>query len=151
MLYCKYCGSELKGAKKFCLACGKSQEKSKKDIVTKSPETIVTYSKRKQEIPSEGLCIKCENETDKRCYFCKDFVCREHYIRMQANINPYINMQQYITENDTKRINEGWRGGIIIACPKCTRLKVGKELTAEENIAINVFDECTWYKLDSQH
>ena len=148
MIYCKFCGSELKGAKKFCMVCGKPQEKSDDEKRIAASGSPLKREKAKES--EEGTCNKCGEETDKKCYFCSEFVCRDHYTRMQANVHPYVKMQQYLTENETKRINEGWRGLIILSCPKCLRLKVGKQLTNEEILAINTVDDCSWYKLESQ-
>lgn len=146
MKYCINCGSELRGAKKFCMVCGTEQEKAKKDKIEKRVERP-KMEKGEEEM---STCVKCGEDTDKKCYFCSDFICREHYIRLQANTNSYVEMQRFLNEGDTKSINEGWRGLIVFSCPKCTRLKVGKQLTDDEILAINTVDDCSWYKLDSQ-
>lgn len=146
MKYCAKCGSELRGAKKFCMVCGVSQEKVKEEKLGPDLE-----SPKKMEAEEEiSSCIKCGDDTDKKCFYCKDSICREHYIRLQANTNSYVEMQQYLNEGDSKRINEGWRGFIVFSCPKCTRLKVGKQLTDDEILTMNTVDDCSWYKLDSQ-
>jgi hypothetical protein len=146
MKYCRHCGSELKGAKRFCIICGKSQDKSEDD----KKQSIYSKSKDKSTDLEDGKCIKCHEDSDKTCFFCNKYVCREHYTRLQANVHPYIKMQQYLAENESKVINEGWRGLIAVTCPNCLRLKVGKQLTDDETEKISTVDECTWYKLDSQ-
>lgn len=145
MLYCKHCGSELTGARKFCVVCGKSQDKEIKGDKVKEQQPQM-----KKKSTNEGPCIRCGLDTEKKCFFCKEFVCREHYTRMQANTNNYADMREFITQGETKRINEGWRGLIVYACPKCLRLRVGKALTDEETATINTVDECSWFKLESQ-
>ncbi len=144
MRYCKKCGSELTGMKKYCVICGASQDESKKE---KEPAAAKQLKGKGAE---SGRCVRCGNESDKTCFFCKEFVCRDHYTRMQANVNTYVTMQDYLTQQETAKINEGWRGFMIYACPKCLRLKVGKKLTDEEIVDINTVDECSWYKLESQ-
>ena len=146
MKYCLQCGSELKGAKKFCMVCGKEQEKLNEDKDLGIPKR----SKPDAADDESGSCERCGEDTDKKCYFCTVPVCRDHYTRLQANTNSYVNMKQYITESDNKRINEGWRGLIVYSSPKCLRLKVSKQLTDEETLDINTVDECSWYKIDMQ-
>jgi hypothetical protein len=145
MKYCIYCGTELRGMKKFCIVCGKKQDKLQKAIETEAPE------KPKHEDKEEmGDCVRCGDDTEKKCFFCDDYVCRAHYTRMQANVSTFAEMKEYTTQEETKRINEGWRGFIVYACPKCLRLKVGKKLTDDETVQINTVDECSWYKIESQ-
>ena len=144
MIYCIKCGSELRGAKSFCIVCGTQQDKGKKEIEAPSP--LKKESKIKE--LDEGTCIKCGEETEKRCFFCNDFICRDHYNRMQPNKIPYGEMNELKTHKENRRINEGWRGFIINACSKCSGLKMGKYLTDIEEEKISTVDHCSWYKLD---
>ena len=120
MRYCNKCGSELTGIKRYCVVCGAAQDKVKKNKIS----TSAGESKVKKEEAGSGKCVRCGDETDKKCFFCHDFICRDHYTRMQANVNSYVKMQEYIAAEETKHINEGWRGFIVFTCPKCLRLKV---------------------------
>lgn len=142
MKYCIKCGSELRGAKNFCMICGTRQEKAKKG------EKPIPDRKVKSTEIETGSCVKCGDETDRKCFFCDTFVCRDHYFRMQANVLSYPDMQAHKTQDESKRINEGWRGFITFACQKCVAKKDGKELSEEETAAISTLDECSWYKLD---
>jgi hypothetical protein len=145
MLYCRKCGSELKGAKNFCMVCGAKQDQIKKEdtgTVMKAPDS------KKKKVEDNGECIRCGEDTEKKCFFCEGFVCRDHYNRMQANIYPYEELLGLKANGETKKINEGWRGFIINACPRCSSIKTNKGLTNGELDEINIIDMCSWYKLD---
>lgn len=144
MIYCIKCGSELRGAKNFCLVCGSKQEKLGKEKSGPRPE-----KKEKQVKKVEtGTCIKCGEDTERTCFFCDDFICRDDYKRMQANKYPYEEFVSLKAQGEKRLINEGWRGFIIFACPKCSGKKYTKGLTPGERDAINVVDQCSWIKLD---
>ncbi len=143
MIYCVKCGSELKGAKAYCIVCGAKQEKLK----TERPVAPAKKSVKKAEEES-GFCLKCGEETEKKCFFCNEFICREHYIRMQANLYPYEELMGLQAQGEKRKINEGWRGYIIFACPRCASMKSTKGLTNGEMEAVNVINQCSWYKLD---
>ena len=145
-MYCYKCGSELTGMKKYCVVCGTAQDKAQKDKIA----TAAEESTKSKEEAESGKCVRCGDETEKKCFFCRDFICRDHYTKMQANVNSYVTMQEYIAAEETKRINEGWRGFIVFSCPKCLRLKVSKQLTDDETVQISTVDECSWYKIESQ-
>jgi hypothetical protein len=147
MIYCKKCGSELRGAKNFCMVCGTEQTKVSKD--SKPSKPVTTKKKTSDKAVESGSCQKCGENTDKQCYFCKTFVCREHYLRMQPNVIPSYDMIELKNQMETRRINEGWRGFIISSCSKCSGIMVGKHLTDEENEDMNTITPCSWYKLDS--
>jgi hypothetical protein len=144
MKYCLHCGSELKGAKAFCIVCGARQDKLKKEIKEVKPEKRVSTSKETE----SGICIRCGEETEKKCFFCDEFACRDHNTRMQANIYPNEELMGLKAQGETRKINEGWRSFIIFACPRCSSMKQTKGLTDGEADLVNVVDNCSWYKLD---
>ena len=151
MLYCKKCGSELKGAKNFCIICGAKQDQIKKEqrgAAGKLAAQTEVAEKPKKKAEESGRCIRCGEDTEKKCFFCEDFICRDHYTKMQANIHPYETLITLKANGETKRINEGWRGFIIFSCPKCTGRKNTKRLTDGELDAVNLVNQCSWYKLD---
>jgi hypothetical protein len=67
---------------------------------------------------------------------------------MQANKFPNEEFMGYKAQGNSNKINEGWRGFIISACPRCVSIKNTRGLTPGESDAINVVDLCSWYKLD---
>jgi hypothetical protein len=146
MKYCYKCGSELKGAKRFCMVCGIEQKKTIDDKVSQVKDEPIEPKGDED----SGECVRCGEDTEKTCFFCNVHVCRDHYTRMQANVNSYVTMKQYLNEEDAKRINDGWRGFMVYSCPKCLRLKVGKKLSDDETNTISTVDECSWYKLENQ-
>jgi hypothetical protein len=144
MKYCIKCGSELRGAKNFCMACGAKQDRLKKE----KAEQVTEKAIKKDKVVNSGKCIKCDEETEKKCFFCESWICRDHYLRMQANKFPNEELMGYRAEGNTKKVNEGWRGFIISACPRCASMKHTRGLTPGEADKIKVFDHCSWYKLD---
>ncbi len=148
MLYCRKCGSELKGAKSFCIVCGAKQDQLKRDEVKTPGAVMKTTNKPKKSQAKSGECIRCGEQTEKTCFFCENFVCRDHYHRMQANVYPYEEILGLKALGENKKINEGWRGLIINACPRCASIKNTKGLTDTETDEINVVNQCSWYKLD---
>ena len=154
MLYCKKCGSELKGAKNYCIICGAKQDQIKREQKVVSGKTDTQTQKPgldkkpKKKGEETGKCIRCGDETEKKCFFCEEFICRDHFTKMQANLHPYDKWVTLKANGETKRINEGWRGFIIFSCPKCTGRKNTKPLTNGELDAVNLVNQCSWYKLD---
>ena len=69
-------------------------------------------------------------------------------MKMQPNLLPYTNMQNYKTHEDIKLINEGWRGFMIYTCSRCGPKHEGKELTVEETTKMGIMKECSWYKIN---
>ena len=147
MKYCIKCGSELRGAKNYCIVCGAQQDRAKAEGKTIEKPVRPKSDARKSSKSSD--CVKCGEETEKQCFFCNDFICRDHSIRMQANVLPVFDMSQLKTQQETKRINEGWRGFIVFSCSSCAGKRAGKHLTEDENRMISTLDHCTWYKLDA--
>ncbi len=144
MRYCFKCGSELKGARNFCIVCGTPMDRAKDEIIkpkTEFKEPKVTELKA-------GKCLRCGEMTDRRCFFCGEFVCRSHYSRMQANVYPTGQMVELKTKGEKRAINEGWCGFIVFSCPKCSGIKERKGLNDNEMVKINAVDECSWYKLE---
>ena len=148
MRYCVKCGSELRGAKNYCIACGAQQDKLKKEISETKLEQKNGLKETKVTELKSGKCLRCGELTDRRCFFCGEFVCRDHYFRMQANIYPTGRMTELKTHGERRSINDGWRGFIIFSCPKCSAIKERKELTDEEMTQINSPDFCSWYRLE---
>ena len=154
MMYCYKCGSELRGAKKFCKVCGARQSEAGRKGAsdgTKDRQRLKVEEKSTPDKEPEvetGICYRCGYESDRKCFFCEKFICKDHIKRMQANVASYVDMQHYIKHEDKIRINQGWRGYIINACPRCASIKQGKDLTDDENEKIQTVDICAWYPVD---
>lgn len=146
MLYCAKCGSELKGAKKYCNVCGARQSPGSKRVTGPPPE--LRKKEKQQEEVELGECFRCGQEADRKCFFCEGFICKDHVRRMQANVASRVDMEHYMKYNDKIRINQGWRGYIINACIRCSSIKHMKDLNEDENEKIRTVDVCTWYPVD---
>jgi hypothetical protein len=151
MIYCKKCGSELKGAKKYCTACGARQpakDRLESGVKSAIPEKKKKKVDKKEEDIETGECYRCGALSERTCFFCENFICKGHIKRMQANAASYVDMQHYIKHSDKLRINQGWRGYIIYACPRCASIRHGRDLTDEETEKIRTIDICAWYPID---
>jgi len=144
MKYCLKCGSELKGAKSFCMACGANQHKVRKE----SDSQKIVLPKEKKDPTRMGTCYKCGDDTEKECFFCKKHICRYHHIRMQPNLNPFGNMQELKNLGESHKIHEDWRGFIVFGCPRCAGMKERKQLTDDELEDMNINEHCSRYRLD---
>lgn len=108
MMYCTKCGSDLKGAKNRCPACGYELKDMKMDLAKPRPvrppeerkaisqpdqEHRVGLSFRKQPAPDEegnedGIrpasgCAVCGSPPSHRCFFTMTPLCDKHTVYMQ--------------------------------------------------------------------
>lgn len=149
MMYCYKCGSELKGAKTFCGVCGVRQtDEARKAVCEPPPAREDEKAAKDKEEEETGECYRCGELSERKCFFCDKYICKEHITRMQANTASYIDMQHYIKHVDKIRVNQGWRGYIIYACPRCSSIRHSKDLTEEDAEKIRTVDVCTWYPVD---
>jgi hypothetical protein len=136
---CSECGSELIGAKKYCVVCGapggtapvgggrKKGAKKEKEVV--------------------HFCYICEEEADRVCFFCDHDVCRGHTKRAQPN---RLHVDQWRLACDTDSfgdINNAWTGRMVYACFRCFSRKLEKELNSDEAQAMGTVDRCNWYAI----
>ena len=148
MMYCAKCGSELKGAKNYCIVCGAQQDKLIKELKAQQQDQRETTQKLRKAAGSEsGQCFRCKEETEKKCFFCSEFVCRDHYTRMQPNKFSITKMTELQTQGEKQRINDGWRGYIVSTCGRCAPMKERKGLTQQEKDKLNLVEDCSWYKV----
>jgi len=140
MTVCEECGSELIGAKKFCVNCGTPAGKASggKKGGEKKPQ------KEKEVV---HFCYICEDESDRVCFFCDHDVCRGHSKRLQPN---RLHLDQWRLACDTGNfndINAGWTGRFVNACYRCYSRKLEKELNEDESRAMGTIDRCNWYAI----
>jgi phage FluMu protein Com len=147
-MYCFKCGSELKGAKTFCSVCGVRQTEIGRSKLRQKPQKEEKKKVEEEETVEAGECYRCGELSERKCFFCEKHICKEHITRLQANVASYIDMQHYVKHNDKLRINQGWRGYIIYACPRCSSIRQSKDLTEEETEKIQTIDVCAWYPVD---
>ncbi len=147
-MYCFKCGSELQGAKTFCTVCGTRQTESGRRELGRPPQKEDKKKVEEKKTEESGECYRCGELSERKCFFCEKYVCKGHITRLQANTASYIDMQHYVKHNDKLRINQGWRGYIIYACPRCSSIRQSKDLTKEETVKIQTVDICAWYPVD---
>jgi hypothetical protein len=143
---CSYCGAPLLGAQRFCVKCGREQDKP----VKKSASGKEAPAPRKDTKPEQLECHKCGDMTERICYFCGKPICFHHTIKMQANALPTIEFKTAIEMGDHRRINSGWRGFIVSACSRCMSMNNGRSLTEEDLVEIRTVDRCSWFELKTK-
>lgn len=135
---CLDCGSELVGAKKFCIICGSPVREEKKPAKREPKSTKA----------AEGeSCEICGDEASRICYFCDKNICRSHSRRLQPNRMHLDQWRLAVNTGSFADINNNWTGRLIYTCSRCFSMKFEKELSEDDRRDQGCFQRCNWYEV----